>query len=74
MLVPDLTDRELLVGDVRQVVKEAVGIDCQIVLISRQVGLPLTSSGKLSRVRAKSKFIAGGYFDDQGADAIRFVA
>jgi fatty-acyl-CoA synthase len=73
-LSPDLTDRELLVGDVRQVMKEAVGIDCQIVLISRQVGLPLTSSGKLSRVQAKSKFIAGGYFDDQGADAIRLVA
>ena len=68
--------RELLLGDVRQIVKEAVGIDCQIVLISRQVGLPLTSSGKLSRVRAKSKFIAGGYVDVQGADepAIRFVA
>jgi fatty-acyl-CoA synthase len=75
-LPSDLKDRESLIGDVRQIVKEAVGIDCQIVLISRQVGLPLTSSGKLSRVRAKSRFIAGGYIDVQGATelAIPLVA
>ena len=41
--------------------KEAAGVDSEIVMISRQPGLPLTSSGKLSRSRAKATFVAGGY-------------
>ena len=37
------------------------GIDGRVVLISRQLGLPLTSSGKLSRSAAKATYLAGGY-------------
>ena len=48
-------------GDIREAVKQAVGIDCRIVLISRRHGLPVTSSGKLSRTRARANFIAGAY-------------
>jgi fatty-acyl-CoA synthase len=54
-------EREALVGDVRQAVKEAAGVDGRVVLIKRQPGLPRTSSGKLSRTHAKSKFAAGDY-------------
>jgi fatty-acyl-CoA synthase len=54
-------EREALVGDVKQAVKEAVGVDTLVVLIKRNPGLPRTSSGKLSRTHAKSKFAAGDY-------------
>ncbi len=50
-----------LVGDIRQTVREVAGVDCRIELISRHIGLPLTSSGKLSRSRAKATLLAGGY-------------
>ncbi|HQT11415.1 fatty acyl-AMP ligase [Reyranella sp.] len=54
-------EREALVGDIKQAVKEAAGVDGRVVLIKRQPGLPRTSSGKLSRTHAKSKFAAGDY-------------
>ena len=57
----EAAEREALVGDIRQAVKEAVGVDGRVVLIKRQPGLPRTSSGKLSRTHAKSKFAAGDY-------------
>ena len=57
----DTADGEELEGDIRQIVREAAGVDSEIVMISRQPGLPLTSSGKLSRSRAKATFVAGGY-------------
>jgi fatty-acyl-CoA synthase len=53
--------RITLIGDIRQTVKEAAGIDCRIVLISRQIGLPLTSSGKLSRTKAKEQYLRGDF-------------
>ena len=55
------TEREMLVGNIRQAIKEAVGVDGRVVLIRRQPGLPRTSSGKLSRTHAKAKFAAGDY-------------
>jgi fatty-acyl-CoA synthase len=54
-----LAELDALLGDVRQAVKEATGVDCRIELVSRQTGLPLTSSGKLSRSRAKALFLGG---------------
>jgi fatty-acyl-CoA synthase len=59
--VGDAVELEALTGSIRQTVKETAGVDCRIELISRKFGLPLTSSGKLSRTRAKAKFIAGDY-------------
>lgn len=52
---------EELVGSIRQAVKESAGVDCRIHLVSRQVGLPMTSSGKLSRSLAKARFVTGDY-------------
>ena len=50
-----------LIGNIRQVVKETAGVDCRVELVSRQIGLPLTSSGKLSRTQAKTRFLSGAY-------------
>lgn len=57
----EATEREALVGDIKQAVKQAVGVDGRVVLVKRQPGLPRTSSGKLSRTHARSKFLAGDY-------------
>ena len=65
--VGDAAELEELVGSIRQTVKETAGVDCRIELISRKFGLPLTSSGKLSRTHAKAKFIAGGYTAEAAA-------
>ena len=53
--------RNALIRTIRQTVRETAGIDCRVELISRRIGLPLTSSGKLSRSRAKARLLAGGY-------------
>ena len=57
----DADGREALIGSIRQAVKETSGVDCKIELVSRLIGLPLTSSGKLSRSRAKAMLLAGAY-------------
>ena len=66
--VGDADELEALIGSIRQTVKETAGVDCRIELISRKFGLPLTSSGKLSRTHAKAKFIAGDYTLPAAAD------
>ncbi len=57
----DSAARDALEADVRQAVKEASGIDGKVVLISRQPGLPMTSSGKLSRAATKAAYLSGSY-------------
>jgi fatty-acyl-CoA synthase len=54
-------ERNILIGNIRQTVRETAGIDCRVELISRRIGLPLTSSGKLSRSRARAQLLAGVY-------------
>src|SRR6185295_8209625 len=54
-------ERAALLGSIRQTVKETAGVDCRVELISRRIGLPLTSSGKLSRSRARAQLLAGDY-------------
>ena len=61
----DPAARAELEGAIAQMVKETVGVDARIVTISPSVGLPLTSSGKLSRTRARNAWLAGDY-DDGG--------
>jgi fatty-acyl-CoA synthase len=55
--------RAALSGAVQQVVKETVGVDCTVQLLSPSIGLPMTSSGKLSRSRARTHYLAGEYAD-----------
>jgi fatty-acyl-CoA synthase len=52
--------RSALVRAVQGVVQRTAAIECQVKLIDPK-GLPQTSSGKLSRSRAKTNYIAGLY-------------
>ena len=53
--------RQTLASDVAQAVREAIAVDCDVVLVPPAIGLPTTSSGKLSRSRAKANYLAGLY-------------
>ena len=53
--------RQTLAGDVAAAVREAIAVDCEVVLVPPTLGLPTTSSGKLSRSRAKANYLAGLY-------------
>jgi len=50
-----------LARDVAGAVREAVAVDCDVVLVPPTMGLPTTSSGKLSRARTKANYLAGRY-------------
>lgn len=51
-------EHEELAGNVRQLVREAVGVASKVELVSRRDGFPMTSSGKLSRSKAKAEYLA----------------
>lgn len=53
--------RVALARDVAGAVREAVAVDCDVVLVAPTLGLPTTSSGKLSRARTKANYLAGLY-------------
>jgi fatty-acyl-CoA synthase len=53
--------RANLARDVAGAVREAIVVDCDVVLVPPAMGLPMTSSGKLSRSRAKANYLAGLY-------------
>lgn len=56
----DPEHRSSLVKQIAAAVRSSAGIDCQVVLVPPRT-LPHTSSGKLSRTRAKQSFLAGEY-------------
>jgi fatty-acyl-CoA synthase len=53
--------RAALVRDVAGAVREAVVVDCDVVLVPPTMGLPMTSSGKLSRSRTRANYLEGRY-------------
>ena len=53
--------REALSRDVAGAVRKAVAVDCDVVLVAPKLGLPHTSSGKLSRSRTRANYLAGLY-------------
>jgi fatty-acyl-CoA synthase len=53
--------RQALIRDVAGTVREAVAVDCDVVLVPPALGLPTTSSGKLARARARANYLAGAY-------------
>jgi fatty-acyl-CoA synthase len=60
-----LTDpaaRAELERDVKAIAQQTAALECKVVLV-RPHGLPQTSSGKLSRSRAKQSYLAGAYAD-----------
>jgi fatty-acyl-CoA synthase len=56
--------RQRLIREVEGLVRETCALDCTVVLVPPH-GLPQTSSGKLSRTRARSNYLQGVY--DSGA-------
>lgn len=56
--------RELLSHDVSLIVRKSVGVDCKVVLVPIR-SLPLTSSGKISRSQAKTRYLDGLYTSPQ---------
>lgn len=53
--------RAALARDVAGAVRESIAVDCEVALVPPTVGLPTTSSGKLSRARTKANYLAGLY-------------
>ena len=53
--------RASLARDVAGAVREAIAVDCDVALVPPTLGLPTTSSGKLSRARTKANYLAGLY-------------
>jgi fatty-acyl-CoA synthase len=53
--------RQALARDVAGAVRETVAVDCDVVLVPPALGLPTTSSGKLSRARTRANYLAGLY-------------
>ncbi len=53
--------RAALASNVAGAVREAVAVDCEVVLVPPTMGLPSTTSGKLSRTRVKANYLAGLY-------------
>ncbi|HYC63741.1 MAG TPA: fatty acyl-AMP ligase [Reyranellaceae bacterium] len=58
-----------LARDVAGAVREAIAVDCEVVLVPPTMGLPMTSSGKLSRSRVKANYLAGQYAPKPAAAA-----
>jgi fatty-acyl-CoA synthase len=56
----DQQARRDLVREVEGVLRRTAAVECQVVLVEPR-GLPQTSSGKLSRARAKLRFLEGDY-------------
>jgi fatty-acyl-CoA synthase len=54
-------NRADLARDVAGAVREAIAVDCEVVLVPPTMGLPTTSSGKLSRAKVKGNYLAGRY-------------
>ena len=53
--------RMALARDVAGAVREAIAVDCDVALVPPTAGLPMTSSGKLSRARTRANYLAGLY-------------
>ncbi|MGD9881903.1 MAG: fatty acyl-AMP ligase [Reyranella sp.] len=53
--------RQALARDVAGAVREMIAVDCDVALVPPSLGLPTTSSGKLSRTRVKANYLSGVY-------------
>jgi fatty-acyl-CoA synthase len=60
------SDREALVRDATSLLQRAHGVEARVVLIPPH-GIPQTSSGKISRAKAKANLLAGLYATDRQA-------
>lgn len=56
--ISDTAERAKLIEDLRRQVQQATGVNCLIELVSPRA-LPRTSSGKLSRTKARNQYLSG---------------
>jgi len=54
----DVSERRLLSGNIKRQIQRSIGINCGVVFIPPR-SLPRTSSGKLSRSRARASYLSG---------------
>ena len=64
----ELEERAALVSDVKKRVQASTGITCRVALVKPR-SLPRTSSGKLSRAKARQFYISGKLETLDGSDA-----
>ncbi|MEX1109985.1 MAG: fatty acyl-AMP ligase, partial [Dongiaceae bacterium] len=69
--VPDVERREQLARDVAAILQRSHAVEASVSLVPPH-GLPQTSSGKLSRTRAKANWLSGLY--RAGPDGTRKTA
>jgi fatty-acyl-CoA synthase len=60
--VGEPAEREVLAAELSNIFRARYGVEARVVLVAPR-SLPLTSSGKLSRSRAKGLYLAGGFAD-----------
>ncbi len=65
--VSELEERRKLVDEIKRRVQKDVGIACRVALVKPR-SLPRTSSGKLSRVKARANFMSGLLEPLEGSD------
>jgi fatty-acyl-CoA synthase len=65
----DAAAREALQREVAAVLQRTMAVESKVVLVPPH-GLPQTSSGKLSRARAKANYLAGAYDRAEAAAAL----
>jgi len=65
--VSELGERRKLVDEIKRRVQKDVGIACRVALVKPR-SLPRTSSGKLSRVKARANYMSGLLEPLEGSD------
>ncbi|MGE0667781.1 MAG: fatty acyl-AMP ligase [Sphingomonadales bacterium] len=65
--VSELAERRRLVDEIKRRVQKEVGIACRVALVKPR-SLPRTSSGKLSRVKARANYMSGLLEPLEGSD------
>lgn len=65
--VSELEERRKLVDEIKRRVQKEVGIACRVALVKPR-SLPRTSSGKLSRVKARANYMSGLLEPLEGSD------
>jgi fatty-acyl-CoA synthase len=65
--VSELAERRKLIDEIKRRVQKDVGISCRVALVKPR-SLPRTSSGKLSRVKARANYMSGLLEPLEGSD------
>ena len=70
--ISDMDERTTLIADIKKRVQKELGITTRVALV-KPSSLPRTSSGKLSRSKARTKFLDGELEPVAGSDPLPWV-